>query len=517
MDHVELTHSQLALVIERHGFPIVIGDNAPTRDVDALLDQIDRDEDALPHISTDLGDGNRLGLIQLVDPDDCRSIDDLVRQAREYGLPETTLLTMGSGFAALIYKFRSDQLPKCAHWARGIALEDWAYLDLGRDRVLAPGASVNGNSRYVRLSDTPTAELPTVAWDRWVEKPKAEFAPTASRVLGERIFFEHIRDINPELDTDPVIEGLLEKGTLVGLIGQSNVGKTFVAMDMAAHVAAGTDWMGRPTSKGSVAVISVEAPASARRRAFAIRKKLGVAAQGLPFALLPCQLNLGGDSNADARRSVDVLAAVVKDTGQPLQLVVIDNLSSAMTGGDENTSKDMTRFLSDLEYIRDATGACVVIIHHQGKDPTKGGRGHSSFRPKLDTELTVSDGLIKVTKRRDDAYPPPIGFSLVPIEIGRTRSGKPITTCLVEPRCASAEGAFAPKPVPPKAQRALTILQDLGMSGRKVPAEEWRKHFIAAEYAENPGTGRTQFRRAVQTLVDAGRISAEGGCYGAVD
>ena len=55
--------------------------------------------------------------------------------------------------------------------------------------------------------------------------------------------------------------------------------------------------------------------------------------------------------------------------GRPVALVVIDTLSRAMSGGDENGAKDMTAFVANLDAIRHA-GPHVI-----GGSPYRQGRG----------------------------------------------------------------------------------------------------------------------------------------------
>jgi len=51
-----------------------------------------------------------------------------------------------------------------------------------------------------------------------------------------------------------------------------------------------------------------------------------------------------------------------------------------MSGGDENSGKDMGRVIAHCKAFHKATGALVLLIHHSGKDDTKGARGWSGTR-----------------------------------------------------------------------------------------------------------------------------------------
>lgn len=58
-------------------------------------------------------------------------------------------------------------------------------------------------------------------------------------------------------------------------------------------------------------------------------------------------------------------------------------------GADENKASDMGAFIAGCDAIKAATGATVLVVHHSGKDETKGARGSSSFRAALDAEFLV--------------------------------------------------------------------------------------------------------------------------------
>lgn len=62
---------------------------------------------------------------------------------------------------------------------------------------------------------------------------------------------------------------------------------------------------------------------------------------------------------------VDRLILTLKDLTD-LRLIVIDP-ASRFRGGDENAAQDATRFVEELERLRAATGATVIVLHHANK------------------------------------------------------------------------------------------------------------------------------------------------------
>lgn len=223
----------------------------------------------------------------------------------------------------------------------------------------------------------------------------------------------------------PLIKGLLDQGAMTVLYGESNTGKTFVAMDIAYHVARGLNWAAMRTTQAAVLYVAAEGGQGARRRAAALKSRHGTAGSSFQFLTHPIDLLR---SNADLKP----LLAMIADLPEAPGLIVIDTLSRALAGGDENSPTDMGALVKNLDQLRAGTGAHLLVVHHSGKDASKGARGHSLLRAATDTEIEIRDRQISVTKQRDLDGTWSSGFDLDVIELGRDEDGDPITSCVVQ-------------------------------------------------------------------------------------
>jgi hypothetical protein len=70
-------------------------------------------------------------------------------------------------------------------------------------------------------------------------------------------------------------------------------------------------------------------------------------------------------------------------------VVIIDTLNRAAPTADENSSEDMGQILEGAKTLQSLTDGLVLIIHHTGKDTSRGARGHSSFFAALDAAIEV--------------------------------------------------------------------------------------------------------------------------------
>jgi RecA-family ATPase len=138
-------------------------------------------------------------------------------------------------------------------------------------------------------------------------------------------------------DPEWLIEDVLPKGGNAMLWGDSNVGKTFTALDIGARVATGLDWMGYETKQGHVLYVAAEGASFFKNRIHAWEQvnKLNLS-EHMSFLTEAVQL-------ADPR-AVDQFNSVVLDKKEPPSLVVLDTLHRCFVGKDENSSKDAGSF-----------------------------------------------------------------------------------------------------------------------------------------------------------------------------
>jgi len=67
-----------------------------------------------------------------------------------------------------------------------------------------------------------------------------------------------------------------------------------------------------------------------------------------------------------------------------IDMLIVDTYAVSMTGADENSSQETQLALAQLDAIA-YLGVAVVVIHHLGKDQTRGARGSSALESGTDT------------------------------------------------------------------------------------------------------------------------------------
>ena len=240
-------------------------------------------------------------------------------------------------------------------------------------------------------------------------------------------------DIAPSLSDAYMIKGVIASDTMSVVYGPSNSGKTFFAMDMAWHIANGLRWRGHRVNAAGVLYLAAEGGRGVLNRMVALKRETGL--HNVPMAVKRAGMDLL-HSEADLQAVYDLAQAVKERAdGMPL-LIVIDTLSRIMAGGDENSAADMTALIRNIDAIRMATGAHVMLVHHTGKDTARGARGHSSLRAATDTEIEVQneDGerAAQVQKQRDYQGGETFAFTLKGVKLGVDQDGDDVTSCVIE-------------------------------------------------------------------------------------
>jgi hypothetical protein len=301
---------------------------------------------------------------------------------------------------------------------------------------------------------------------------------------------------------DELVQGVLTAGASSVLYGDSNSGKTFFVIDMAAAIARGVSWMNRQTESGLVVYLAVESPASVLMRLQAYQRHHGVRVPN--FAIVKNPINLF-DGEADTEAVIDTVRQIEAQRQQKVRLIVGDTLARLSAGANENAGQDMGRVVQRFDRIRTECDSHFLLIHHSGKAVAAGSRGWSGIRAAIDTEIEVTDSptgrCAEITKQRDLASKGErIGFRLDIVQLGLSKWSSPVTSCVVLPEDAPVKPATGKK-LGAVEGAVLEFLRGRGTGAKKA---EVVKHFDG-RYT------RGSVYRALQTLVEAEEIHETAG------
>ncbi len=222
------------------------------------------------------------------------------------------------------------------------------------------------------------------------------------------------------------IKDVLPAHGLAVLFGPSASGKSFLVLDLLQSLALGRDWFGHRVKQCAVTYVALEGEVGVANRVKAYQTRHGSTAVNIRYVTQSFHLLKDNDINA--------LADAIKAEGTG-DVVVLDTLSRAVPGSDENDSKTMGLIIHAAKLLKELIGGLVLLIHHTGKDSSKGMRGHSSLYAALDCALEIKrhgnlrEWIVAKSKDGEDGASHP--FKLEAVTLGVNGDGDPITSCVV--------------------------------------------------------------------------------------
>lgn len=257
-----------------------------------------------------------------------------------------------------------------------------------------------------------------------------------------------------------IVRGLLPQAELCVIYGESGSGKTFFALDLVCAVARGVEWRGRRVKPGRVVYICAEGVAGFRKRVQAYAHAHGVAHEAMQLDVIADAPDLLGNDHK-------ALAAAIGSAS----LVVVDTLAQTTPGANENSGEDMGKALAHCKALHRATGALIVLIHHSGKDATRGARGWSGLKGACDAEIEVTRTKdvrsARVSKQKDGEEGEALPFKLQPVLLGTDDDGDEITSCTVV--AADAAPVQRPEPSGESERLVWAVAREMLFDADRVP------------------------------------------------
>jgi hypothetical protein len=340
--------------------------------------------------------------------------------------------------------------------------------------------------------------------------PATPVAPAASKVRFRVLSAVEFAQQKP---TSWIIKGILPQAELCVLFGTSGSGKTFFTLDVLGAIVRGAEWRGKKVKKGRAVYVAAEGAGGFRKRMKAYCDFHGIDLADLDIGVIADAPNLM------EKADIKDLVAAIQAHGK-VNVIVMDTLAQVTPGANENSGDDMGRALAHCKLIHRATGALVILVHHSGKDSTKGARGWSGLRGAADAQIEIvragDDRAAVIDKQKDgagegDEY----AFDLKTVSVGTDEDGEDITSCVLEhiATVPKAERKKEPKGTVEKlVLKVITELTELAGEGVHVTA---LMDGCVAQMLHDPNTKRDRRRevtlRAFESLQAANRVKVVDG------
>ena len=227
--------------------------------------------------------------------------------------------------------------------------------------------------------------------------------------------FVDIEDLMSDISKpDWLIKGILERGSMNLLFGESGAGKSLFAMDWAFCLGSGIAWHGHKVKKKcKVLYILGEGFRGVTMRFQALKQKYPHAdVSNIKFSRRSINL-------LDPKASEQVIE-IIKDLDFKPDLIICDTLNRNMVG-DENSTEDMGKFFISSELFIKELDSTFLTVHHSGHADKGRSRGSSSIKAAMDAEFCVTkngDGItFSCTKSKDFGFGTDMSFIIKEVEL----------------------------------------------------------------------------------------------------
>lgn len=307
---------------------------------------------------------------------------------------------------------------------------------------------------------------------------------------------------------DWIIKGWIPRSGFGMIYAPPESFKSFQTLDWAACVAAGKPWSGNKVSQGAVLYVAGEGQVGlgGRVRAWEIVNKQEAS------ELYRMTKGVALDEVGGRRVLLSACEQIKKQSGAYPAMIVIDTVNRCFGSGDENSTKDMTTFVSSLDYVKEQTGATILCVHHTGKDVDKGARGSSVLSGACDFEYRMKRNALPLSyvlsssKAKDFERPASLSIQLRIVETGAIDDDGEARTSL-----ARANDA---KPATDEEQSvgggiAAAIISIVRRNGGNAQAFVVER-VIKSLGMPNTESSKSAVRREIGKLIDDGSIIKNG-------
>jgi hypothetical protein len=314
-------------------------------------------------------------------------------------------------------------------------------------------------------------------------------------------------------DPEYLVDGLIETSSIAQIFGDPGAGKSFLALDVAACVATGKPFHGHEVRQGTVIYIAGEGHNGIRRRlaAWEINNSVSLITAPLFLSTTAAQFH----DNASAKTVVDAVDEIALNNGKPV-LILLDTFARNFGDGDENSAKDVSAFIQQMDFLKERYRCSIIIVHHTGHSEKNRARGSIALTAAVDIEFkaTMDKGIISLSnkKMKDAAPPTDLCFRLQSIDLGTSDDGAAITSAVLvsvnsrpQEKDLTKNQRIAMSSYIAAAKLNGQLNEDETFEG--IHINDWRKEFYKMKSGSKKDTAKHAFDDSKKALIERGDIS----------
>ncbi len=185
-----------------------------------------------------------------------------------------------------------------------------------------------------------------------------------------------------------LIEGIVQENAFGTIYGEFDSCKSFIAIDMGLSICNEKKFLNQfTTTNGKICYIAAEGTSSLDTRLTGWEKHRNddKITDDSNFALIPDAFDILEEGKIE--EVAEMIKGCLRDN---IKCIFIDTLARFFGAGDENSTKDMNKFILNASKLQKILNCTVVVIHHTGKDTGKGARGSVALGGACDFMIELS-------------------------------------------------------------------------------------------------------------------------------
>lgn len=340
-----------------------------------------------------------------------------------------------------------------------------------------------------------------------------------------RFVFETVSDLRSMPDQEYLVDGWIPENSTGLLYGRWGSGKTFIAFDLALHLAFGLpDWHGAklPGEPCEVLIIAREGHAGFVKRVSAFMQHHGLMEDPKNLVFMRSAISFLDDTGFAA------LKEAINELNRAFRFVLVDTVGRVLPGADMAKEQPVTLFMERLQQLGDITSGTTLGVHHENKSGDANGSMYFQnnsdfmFQTSREGDGPLERGKITCMKQKegDDLWSRDIAFAKETLPDGKTT----LVVVSVSEGSECSKGKVATSATP-KQKRALAALDEVVLShGEPAPAylnlagtkaanvERWKDELFARGVIDGKSKNpRTDFKRIKDGLADRALIGERDG------
>jgi hypothetical protein len=351
-------------------------------------------------------------------------------------------------------------------------------------------------------------------------------APRAGKPVAKPRFdltwFDDIAESEPK---ESLIQGAFGVGEFSTVSGLPGTGKSVIITDAACHVAAGLEWHGRKVQAGLVVYVAAERANLTKRRMMAFKKRHGI--ESAPLLVLGGKLDMTS-STVDTAALIEAIKVAERDCGERCIWVIVDTLTRTFGAGDQNTSKDMVKYVSCCDEVVRQTGAHLTVVHHTAWSGERG-KGAIDLDGAVDASFLVKKTgktyTLECNGTNDGEEGTIVNFKMESVELGVDKNGDTFAAPVVisigagpaDSLMAALRGHAANVFNALTAAIELTGIEPVGDHFPDdvlvVTEDQWRAAYYGTDPVAKQDTMAKRFLRARSDMLAAGAVKQIGQWY----